>query len=393
MDASAREDELVIPLVGKIDSGNAAEAEAFVTSSMEGSTAETLVFDAAQLDYISSAGLRVLLRAMKTHPGHTEIRNVSSDVYEILEMTGFTEFTTVRKSMREVSVEGCEVIGRGFYGTVYRIDPDTIVKVYSSPDSIPLIEHERAMARLAFVKGIPTAISYDIVKVGDSYGSVFELLRAKTMNDLLVEHPEQAEEVIDKYVELMHVVHDTELELGELPSARTAWMGYLDVIRGAGLLPEEMLGRLQALIEAVPEMGNIVHGDFHMKNVMVADGEPMLIDMDTLTQGSPIFDLQGVFVTYQAYAEDDPNNTMEFLGIDNDMATLVWRRTLERYFDTDDPETLSRLSDKIRLLAYVRFLQLNAIDPSEDELDKLRARHAREHVEELLGRVDSLELV
>ncbi len=40
-----------------------------------------------------------------------------------------------------------------------------------------MIKNEQRLAKRAFVKGVPTAISYDIVKVGDKYGSVFELLR------------------------------------------------------------------------------------------------------------------------------------------------------------------------------------------------------------------------
>ena len=114
-----------------------------------------IVFDASGLEYISSAGLRVLMKVRQSVGYAVEIRGVSPNVYEILEMTGFTELMRVKKRLREVSVEGCEVIGRGFYGTVYRLDPDTIVKVYASPDSISLIENERKMARMAFVKGIP----------------------------------------------------------------------------------------------------------------------------------------------------------------------------------------------------------------------------------------------
>ena len=389
-------DGLTIPLVGKIDSANAAEVERDVFAALgeEAVASEgALIFDAKNLEYISSAGLRVLLRAMKEHGGPCEMREVSPEVYEILDMTGFTEFMTVRRRMREISVEGCEIIGRGFYGTVYRIDPDTIVKVYKSPDSIPLIEHERAMAKLAFVKGVPTAISYDIVKVGDSYGSMFELLNAQTLNTILIEHPDRAEQIIARFADLMREVHAIEMDPGELPSAKSAWLGYLDDIRDRGFVSASADERLRKLIEGVPETGNVVHGDFHMKNVMLANDELMLIDMDTLSQGHPIFDLQGVFVTYKAYREDDPNNTMEFLGIDAKTADLVWEKTLECYFGTQDGAVLERLSDRIRLVAYVRFLKMvSDPDSAGDELSAVRARHASERIGELLERVESLDL-
>lgn len=63
-----------------------------------------------------------------------DVQNVSPAVYEILETTGFTELLNVRKRLREISVEGCEQIGAGVSSRVYRIDDDTIVKVFSSRD-------------------------------------------------------------------------------------------------------------------------------------------------------------------------------------------------------------------------------------------------------------------
>ncbi len=71
-----------------------------------------LVLDASELDYISSAGLRVLLHIQKTVPDMC-ITGVNPPIYEILEMTGFTEIMRVEKAYRIVSVEGCEEIGHG----------------------------------------------------------------------------------------------------------------------------------------------------------------------------------------------------------------------------------------------------------------------------------------
>ena len=382
-----------IPLEGRIDSTNAPETERKIFSLMEAQPGDVPVFDASGLEYIASAGLRALMKARKAVGQEMEIRNVSPEVYEILETTGFTELFRVKKRMREVSVEGCEIIGRGFYGTVYRLDPDTIVKVYRSPDSLPLIENERKMAKMAFVQGIPTAISYDIVKVGDSYGSVFELLRARTMNDLLMERPDRADELIRAFADVMKTVHGVELAPGALPSAKQTWLGFLDTLLGWGYITEAQQERIGKLLQALPESCGVVHGDFHMKNVMMVDGEPLLIDMDTLTQGSPIFDLQGVYVTYQEFNEDEPGNSMAFLGISSEMSSRVWRKTLENYFDSADAEKLTALQNKIRLVAAVRFLWLiGGTELKTDELSVTRIRHTRAILDDLLEKVDSLTL-
>lgn len=384
---------VLILLAGRIDSTNAPELERQILTRMQAQPDGIPVFDASDLVYISSAGLRVLMKVRKAVGREMEILNVSPEVYEILGTTGFTELFRVKKKMREISVEGCEIIGRGFYGTVYRLDPDTIVKVYASPDSLPLIENERKMARMAFVHGIPTAISYDIVKVGDSYGSMFELLKAKTMNDLMVSEPEKADALIRKFVDVMKTVHAVALDPGTLPSARENWLRYLDTDLQWGYISEAQHARIRKLLMDLPDSCSVVHGDFHMKNVMVAEGEPLLIDMDTLTQGSPIFDLQGVYVAYQEYLEDEPGNNLTFLGIDDDLSRLVWRRTLEYYFDTTDAEKLTALENKIRLVAAVRFLLLiGPSDPKAKDLAAVRIRHTQAHIDELLEKVDSLIL-
>jgi len=382
----------LIPLEGRSDSTNAPALEERVLAALRSAPDAEPVFDAQGLQYISSAGLRVLMKARKAAGHALELRNVSPEVYEILEMTGFTELFTVKKRMREVSVEGCEIIGRGFYGTVYRLDPDTIVKVYASADSIPLIENERRMAKLAFVKGIPTAISYDIVKVGDSYGSVFELLKAKTLNDLLIDEPERSDELIRTFVDVLKSVHAAEMGPGALPSAKESWLRYLETDRERGLIGEEQCARLRRLLEAVPESEHAVHGDYHMKNVMLAEGEPMLIDMDTLAVGDPVFDLQGVYITYKEFPEDEPENSSSFLGIDNEMCERVWQGTLRGYFGSDDPKALEPLSDRIRLVAAIRFLTLLDTQGERSPLTEARVRHTQMHIDELLRRVDSLSL-
>ena len=180
----AEKGRLIISLRGRIDSGNARSVEDEVIKLRRENPGLSAVLDCQGLEYISSAGLRVILRLRKEDKDLC-ITNVSAEVYDIFEMTGFTEMMTVEKAYRELSVEGCDVIGRGSNGKVYRTDPETIVKVYFNPNAIDDIRHERDVARRALILGIPTAIPYDIVRVGDTYGSVFELLNARSFSSIL----------------------------------------------------------------------------------------------------------------------------------------------------------------------------------------------------------------
>ncbi len=384
-------EQFTIFLSGRIDTTNAAEAESDVMQALEANSGLVPVIDMSELEYISSAGLRVLMKLRKKLPETPEMINVSKDVYDILETTGFTELFEVSRKKRQISVDGCEIIGRGFYGTVYRIDEETIVKVYETPDSLAMIKNEKEMARTALVAGVPTAISYDIVQVGKCYGSVFEMLNAKTLNDLLIEQPENSDAIIKMYAEFLRLVNGRTVPAGKLRSAKQQFSGYLDV--AAKYLDAELHSRLKKMFDEIPEEHGVIHGDSQMKNIMVQDGEPFLIDMDTLCEGNAIFDLQSVYVTYFAFGEDDPANSMDFLGIPKELSDKVWRDFIGYYFETDDEAKLAALRDKISIMGCIRFIFLiDLISDHDSELFIIRIMHTAQRLRELLERTDDLLL-
>ena len=391
MRTTIENDRVIVFSEGRIDSANAAAVEQELEQIASANPGKELVIDAEALEYISSAGLRALLHLFKSQDNRLKVRNTSLEVYEILDMTGFTDLMQVTKRLRRFSVEGCEEIGRGAIGTVYRVDEDTIVKVYEIPDSLPMIENEQKRAKQAFLKGIPTAISYDVVKVGDKYGSVFELLKAKTFNDLIIEQPENREASVQRYVRFIRSIHEVEAERGELPEARAVFLDYLEQLKD--LLGETLYARLRELFTAMDENLHIVHGDLQMKNVMLSKDEPLLIDMDTLSAGDPVFDLMGLCVTYQIFNEDEPDNAMNFLGITTEMADYIWKHTLTGYFEGMEAAQIARAEDRIRVVAYVRFLYLVGIlGITKPELKQPRIDHALAHLHELIERVDRLDI-
>ena len=217
---------------GRIDASNAADLQKELEAVRAENDGCDLELDAGGLEYISSAGLRVLLQLTRSQDKPLAVTNVTPAVYEILEMTGFTELLRVKKAYRRMSTDGCEVIGRGYYGTIYRIDDETIVKVYKGKDSIPMIENEIAMAKTAFLGGIPTAIAYDIVQVGEDYGSVFEMLKASTYMEWIRNSPEEKELIVDCYARFLRQVNNTVLDGGTLPSAKQRFLDFLEGVNG-----------------------------------------------------------------------------------------------------------------------------------------------------------------
>lgn len=349
-------DNVVVSLEGHITSGNAGDMDKRIMEALQAHPDRALVLDLEHLDYISSAGLRVLLAVSKRTGKPMTLRGASAEVYDVLDMTGFTSLFNVERRMREIDVTGCEIIGLGAIGTVYRIDADTIVKVYNVPNALAMIRNEQRRAKQAFLKGVPTAISYDAVKVGDRYGSVFEMVNAQTYNDWLVEHPEKADEILRQYAGIIRQVHAIEAEPGELPDCRDIYLQYIDDIGDA--MPRALSERLRTLFRAMPEDLHLIHGDFHMKNMMLTEGESLLIDMDTLSVGNPVFDFAGIYVAYMAFNEHDPDNSMSFLEIPMEMCNRLWKTTLELCLDAPDAQAFDEKVKRIVIVGSVRFLYL-----------------------------------
>ena len=388
MDVTYRIDKniLYISVEGRIDASNAAEAEEKIFSIKGENPEKNTVLDADRLEYISSAGLRVILRLRKEEP-KLAIINVSPDVYSVFDMTGFTDMVTVEKAYRRLDLDGCEFIAKGANGAVYRYDEETVVKVYFSKDALPEIKQERENARRAFVLGVNTAIPYGIVRVGDGYGTVTELLNATSISKMLKNNPDDFNLVVNYYVDMLKSIHAIEVEEGLLPDMKETALEWANFI--SPYLTEEQGKKLCALIEAVPKQNTLMHGDYHTNNIMVQNGEPVLIDMDTLCMGHPIFELGPMFNALVGYSELNHKNMEVFFGYTFETAGKFWNMALKQYLGTEDEAVCQSVAEKAMVLGYTRMLRRAARRPQDADSPAKIAR-CQEMLAILLNKVDTL---
>ena len=367
--------ERMVELCGRIDSSNAGKLEEALLAECE--KHGTIVLDANELEYISSAGLRVLLKLRKKQ-GCLEVRNVSTEVNEIFEVTGFSDMLTIRKKLRQLSVDNCELIGKGGNGSVYRISEDDIIKVYTERTPLSSIESERELARSAFVAGVPTAIPYDMVKVGDNYGIIFEMVKADVIARKFMNEPENFDAYAEKYAELFKEIHTVKLSGKGLAATSEIYLSYLD--RLAGWYDEKELERLRWFIQQIPEKETMVHGDFHTNNVMVQGDELLIIDMAEISYGNPIYDLASSYYAHMLNPRLDPGSVMRYLNVTPEIAMRLWSVMMERYFDTTDKAIIDRNNKTIEGFCMLKQALIPAIWVNmPDEHKKSSVEAARMH--------------
>ena len=377
-------DILYISLDGRIDASNAAEVESGINEIRKENQGMHTVLDADTLEYISSAGLRIMLRLRKEEP-KLAIINVSPEVYSVFEMTGFTEMMTVEKTYRRINVEDCEFIAKGANGAVYRYDSETIVKQYFNRDALPEIMQERENSRKAFVLGVNTAIPYGIVRIGDGYGSLTELLNATSVTKLIRANTEDLSQSVAYFIDTIKEVHSIETQSGDLPDFKKWVLEWVDFL--CDYLDEAHAKKMRNLIEGIPDSNFIIHGDYHTNNVMVQNGEPILIDMDTLAVGHPVLELGSMYNAYVGFGELDKSGVEDFFGFDIETAKRFWRLSLARYLGTDDEKAIDDVENKAKIIGYMRLLR-RCLRRNADEIT---VNHYKANLTEALDKVDTLE--
>ena len=140
------------------------------------------------------------------------------------------------------------------------------------------------------------------------------------------------------------------------------------------------------MFEAIPERKTLIHGDCHFKNIMVQRDELLLIDMDTLSVGYPIFELAALYAPYVAFNEDDPGNSLKFFGIKDEDSLDLYSKLMDLYFDhrlTED------IKNKIRIVSYVHMIRWNR--NNEPENNK-RLEGCKERLFALLDKYDDVDI-
>ena len=92
---------------------------------------------------------------------------------------------------------------------------------------------------------------------------------------------------------------------------------------------------------------------------MVQGDEVLIIDMDTLAHGHPIFELSTMFDAYIGFSEHDHDHVVEFQGYDFETSREFWRKSLAAYIETDDDKRIDEVDRKTRIVGYARMMRYN----------------------------------
>lgn len=282
-------------LAGRIDH----ETSPSLSTAIESATAGSVALDMSECSFISSAGLRVLLLAHQqlTRKGHKlSLLNVPPVIYPVFEVTGLDQLLHVERAPRMISLDGAELISSGACGDCYRLDAETVVKLYREGVDPGIAEKEKKYAKAALLLGLPTALSYDVVACGPRTGVVYEMIDAELFSAIIKDDPAHTVEYGQMLSGIAKGVHSIKGDPAVFPRIKNQFVDYIAEL--GAFLPQPDIAFLNEQLQLIPESETCVHFDLHSSNIMIRRNEPIIIDLGDLSIGSYLFDIGLVYMIY-----------------------------------------------------------------------------------------------
>lgn len=315
------EGQLTIAISGRI---TAAEAQV-LQKEMIGlvdcqNSVSSVVVDANRMTFISSMGLRVMLM-LKKKVDNMRIIGANPDVYNVFSLTGFDKIITVEKALPSVSVEGCQLVdGRK---DVYQLTEDTVVKVFPEGTTKEDVDNELAMAKQVFVLGVPTAMAFDMVRVNDRYGLIYESTMPMKIKAVALG-------------KMLRNLHDVKVN----PEEGSLLYGHAEMKKRIQTLEpylgEDAVSKLLQMLKVLPDATSLLHGNLTSSCIMKQNDEAIFTDMGRVCYGHPVLDLSHL---YASLPEDEKGEYFDML--------------IDEYFDMESDETIKRNKENIVILSTI----------------------------------------
>ena len=189
-----------------------------------------------------------------------------------------------------IDLHDYEVSGDGYTATSYNHkDGKRMMKLYA--DYMPLSEPERElqMSWAIMDLGIKIPKAYRLVTDGKHVGVEFERITGKrSFARAISQEPDKLADYTAAFARQCQVLHATRCNTAVFSSAKDH---FRQVVAASRDLDDAQKARIQAFIDQVPDAETCLHGDMHIGNMIMADGQYWWIDLADFRYGDPRFDL------------------------------------------------------------------------------------------------------
>lgn len=364
MNTRINNDLIIVELPGRIDSGNALDIEKELYEIAEQSPGKNLCLNAEHMEYISSAGLRILLKFQKA--GLLEsLGNVTQNVYSILDNTGFIGILNVKKLAAKYDFNHNSLIGKDSYGKLYKADSENVIRVYDSHVDPSDIDMGFECAKVMMNSPVSCAIPYDVVTTDNGKGCLYSVEDFTSVSHLITKQSDIAafrEKAVNKIVKQLKLVHDV-AELSDCLPRETDRLSEL-VYKNLSAFNEEEKDTICHIIRKLSRGNTVILENVNERTILISYKEPVLVDFAQLRFGNPLFEIAGFYRNVYEY-------TSLLEATSKEEIDTTWNYFLKKYLHTENPDILKDYDYAAKCFAALMSCASGALSEKEDVLSKV----------------------
>lgn len=209
----------------------------------------------------------------------------------------------MNKEIREIDLTQWQQVGEGANGKTYvnPSTPDVILKVNNSRLSTrQAVEREFNVSRAVKSLGISVPEAKEMVRVGNVYGTISELIKPKrSLGRICCDNPERTEEMATLLCTRGKELFATPCDTGFFPSRKAQLLQALGRVQFVG---RKTLSALETFAQRIPDTTTCLHGDFQMGNLILSGEQHYWIDLDRFGYGDPMFDVGHLYMLCNVYS-------------------------------------------------------------------------------------------
>jgi uncharacterized protein (TIGR02172 family) len=266
------------------------------------------------------------------------------------------------KEYPQIDMSEWTLVGGGFNGEAYvsSAHPGLMLKIIRTDmGSAQKVEQEFYAAQTAYQAGLPTPRVYEIVRDGKDHGYLCQVIEGKkSLARLCADNPSRIPEYAAMMAEYGKALHNTPIT----PNQYVVPMKQLlhDALKCSPIVTDEQQQRLSALVDAMPESQNCLHGDFQLGNIIMAGGQHYWIDMGWFSQGWHMMDLVHL---YKMMVEDSViPQVQDLTHMTREQMIAFWEAFAKAYTGISDVESLNRELRPYAALDLVRTCYLHPMN-------------------------------
>lgn len=240
-------------------------------------------------------------------------------------------------------------VGEGGNGSTY-VNPDepSVILKVNKPrvNTLEIVKHDYDVSKAVESTGLTTPRMLEIVRVGNGYGTISELIKnKKSLSRICHDEPSRTEEMAVLLCEQGKHLFNTPCPTDIFPSRKEQLLGVIDK---ATFVSKKNRQIIRSFAESIPENDHCIHGDFQTGNIIESAGQHYWIDLDRFAHGVPMFDIGHLFLICNVYSS--MKQLQEIFHMTQEQLHRFWEAFAKAYTCQEDHSKFDALAGKFALL-------------------------------------------